>query len=85
MDGKAYSSNGRDGTISIVAETMGGHFETLKTVPTSPGARTIAVDPVLHALYTPTADFKPGANSTSRPEPIAHTFRLPVLNDVTAH
>lgn len=85
LDGKAFSANGRDGTISVVAETTDGHFETVATVPTAQGARTIASDPPLHLLFTPTADFKaPAASSpdkAARPEPIAGTFRVLVLKD----
>jgi len=88
LDGKAYSANGRDGTISVVAETTEGHFETVATIPTAPGARTIAADPALHMLFTPTADFKaPAASGTdkgARPEAIAGTFRVLVLKDADA-
>ena len=85
MDGKAYSANGRDGTISVVAETADGRFETIATVPTAQGARTIAAEPGEHLLFAPTADFKPqpasGAAKSSRPEAIAGTFRVLVLKD----
>jgi YVTN family beta-propeller protein len=90
LDGKAYSANGRDGTISVVAETTdGGRFETIATVPTAQGARTIAADPNEHVLFTPTADFKPqaasGAARSSRPEASPGTFRVLVLKDANAH
>ena len=90
LDGKAYSANGRDGTMSVVSETTdGGRFETIETVPTAQGARTIAADPSAHVLFTPTADFKPqpasGASKSSRPEAIPGTFRVLVLKDVNAH
>ena len=85
LDGKAYSANGRDGTISVVSETSEGRFETMATVPTAQGARTIAAEPEEHLLFTPTADFKPqtasGAAKSSRPEAIAGTFRVLVLKD----
>jgi len=84
LDGKAYSANGRDGTISVVAETSAGRFETIATTPTAQGARTIAADPGEHRLYSPTADFKPPAASAaaaSRPEAIGGTFRVLVLKD----
>lgn len=88
LDGKAYSANGRDGTISVVAETAQGGFETIATVPTAPGARTIAADPDGHRLFTTTADFKPSAASSAakppRPEAIAGTFRVLVLKDAEA-
>ena len=64
LDGRAYSANGQDGTISVIAESSdGGRFETIATVPTARGARTIAADPNEHKLFTPTADFKPQASS----------------------
>ncbi len=89
LDGKAYSANGRDGTISVVAETSDGRFETIATLPTALGARTIAAEPNEHALYSPTADFKPqpasGVAKPSRPEAIAGTFRVLVLKDAQAN
>jgi len=85
LDGKAYSANGRDGTLSVVAEAADGRFETIATVPTAQGARTIAADPDEHRLFSPTADFKPqpasGAAKSSRPEAITGTFRVLVLKD----
>ena len=83
LDGRAWSANGRDGTISVVAENATGRFETIATVPTAPGARTIAADPNEHVLFAPTADFKPqaasGAGKPGRPEAIAGTFRVLVV------
>lgn len=86
MDGQAFSANGRDGTVSVVAETSPGHFETVATVTTALGARTIAADPSQHALFAPTADFKPAATAASagkpaRPEAIPGSFRVLVLKD----
>ena len=90
LDGKAYSANGRDGTISVVAERAGGGgFETIATVPTAQGARTIAAEPHDHVLFSPTADFKPlpasGAGRSGRPEPLPGTFRVLVLKDAVGH
>jgi DNA-binding beta-propeller fold protein YncE len=90
LDGKAYSANGRDGTISVVAETAEGDpFETVATVPTAQGARTIVADPNEHKLFSATADFKPqpspGAGKSSRPEAIPGTFRVLVLKDADSH
>ncbi len=82
LDGRAYSANGRDGTISVVAETSPGHFETVAVVQTARGARTIAADPAQHALFTPTADFKPlpaSAAKDARPEAIAGSVRVLVI------
>jgi DNA-binding beta-propeller fold protein YncE len=83
LDGKAYSANGRDGTLSVVTEDMAGHFQTIATIPTARGARTVAADPAQHLLFSPTADFKSQAatpaDKPKRPEPIPGTFRVLVI------
>ncbi|MDB5954006.1 MAG: hypothetical protein JWP60_614 [Ramlibacter sp.] len=88
MDGKAFSANGRDGTISVVAEVAPGQFRTVETLPTARGARTVAADSVLHELYTPTADFKPdsaqAAQTPHRPEAIPGSFRVLVIRQPAA-
>jgi DNA-binding beta-propeller fold protein YncE len=91
FEGRGYAANGRDGTVSVVAETAPGRFETVATVPTALGARTIAVDPVLRKLYLPTATYAvPPATPSSRPRmgtpstrpvPTAGTFHVLVLGD----
>lgn len=87
MDGKAYSANGRDGTVTVVAESTPGHFTAVATLPTARGARTIAADPQLHELFTPTADFEPDAQPTGssgrRPEAIPGSFKVLVIRDST--
>ena len=89
LDGKAYSANGRDGTISVVAETSEGRYQTVATIATARGARTIAADPDGHVLFTPTADFKSlpatAGAMASRPEAIPGTFRVLVLKDASGH
>ncbi|HEX7686180.1 MAG TPA: YncE family protein [Burkholderiaceae bacterium] len=83
MDGKAWSANGQDGTISVVSETAPGHFESVATLQTARGARTIAADPSLHRLFTPTADFKPQTASDAgkkRPEAVPGSFRVLVVS-----
>ena len=87
LDGRAYSANGRDGTLSVVAETSPGHFDTVATVATARGARTIAADAAQHALFTPTADYRPlpaSAAKDARPEAIAGTTRVLVIKDAAA-
>ena len=86
LDGRAYSANGRDGTLSVVAETSAGHFETVASIPTARGARTLAADPGLHTMYSPTADFKPesggdAAKPPHRPEAVAGSFKVLVIKD----
>ena len=65
MDGAAWSANGQDGTISVV-ETTSGRFETVATIRSAPGARTIAADPALHRLYLPAAELLPAKEGERR-------------------
>jgi len=57
-DGMAFSSNGGDGTVTVVGET-GGKYAVLETVKTQASARTIGADPKTHKLYLPAAEFGP--------------------------
>jgi DNA-binding beta-propeller fold protein YncE len=65
-NGLAFSSNGADGTITVVYELTPDKFEVAATVTTAKGARTIAVDPTSHHLFVPTAKF--GATPAATPE-----------------
>ena len=68
--GLAYSSNGADGTLTIVHEDSPSELRVVETVPTQRGARTIALDERTHRLYLPTAQFgPPPAPTPERPHP----------------
>ena len=56
----AYSSNG-DGKISVVGEKEKGKLETLGSISTQPGARTMTIDPVTYRLYLSAATPAPVA------------------------
>lgn len=51
--GLAFSSNGRDGSVSVVKKTGDGKYETVQTVKTVAGARTINVDLKNHQVLLP--------------------------------
>ncbi|HKS24363.1 MAG TPA: YncE family protein, partial [Thermoanaerobaculia bacterium] len=51
-----YSSNGRDGTITVVSAI---DYKVKETIPSARGARTIAVDEKTHHLFLPTAKLEP--------------------------
>ena len=74
--GLAFSSNGGDGTLTIV-KLVGGKYTAVDTVETSRGARTMAVDEKLHRVYLLGAEFGPA------PEPKAgqKKGRPPVIPD----
>ena len=62
----AFSSNGADGTITVVREVTPDKFEVADTVTTARGARTIAIDEQSRHLYLPTA--KLGATPAPTPD-----------------
>ncbi len=59
----AFSSNGGDGTLSVVDAAHG--FKNIEQVPTQRGARTMTYDESADRVYVVTAEFGP------RPEPTA--------------
>jgi YVTN family beta-propeller protein len=78
--GLAFSPNGKSGTLTLLHEDDPDHFRIVQTVATEPGARTIALDPISHALYLPAARFGPKpADPSQRPEMVPESFRILVV------
>ncbi len=46
-----FSSNGGDGTLTIIRETTPGQYEVATNIKTQVSAKTIAMDPKTHRLY----------------------------------
>jgi DNA-binding beta-propeller fold protein YncE len=68
--GLAFSSNGGDGTLTVVSEGSGNKLAVLDNVRTQSGARTMAVDQKTHKVYLSTATFGPApAPTADRPNP----------------
>ena len=80
--GLAFSANGRDATLSIV-KLVNGKYETVDTVPTTMGARTMAVDEKLHRIYLPAAEYGPAPEAKEgkkgRPPVLPDSFHLVVV------
>ena len=57
--GLAFSSNGGDGTLTVVKEEQPGQFGVVATIPTQQGARTMAIDPKTHRIYLSAATSAP--------------------------
>jgi YVTN family beta-propeller protein len=73
--GLVFSSNGQDGTLTIVHEDTADSYRVLANVVTQKSARTLALDPGNHHIYTVAAEFGPTpAATTNQPRP-----RPPVL------
>ena len=66
----AFSSNGGDGTLTVVREDSPEMFKVVENVTTRRGARTMAVDPKTHRVFLVTAEFGPTpAPTTEQPRP----------------
>ena len=74
--GLAFSSNG-EGTLTVIHEDSADEFRVVGTVTTQRGARTLALDPKTHRLYTAAASYSATpAPTAERPHP-----RPPMLPD----
>ncbi len=84
--GFALSSNGADGTMTVVREGKDAKYGVLGNVQTQRGARTITVDTKSHRVYLPTAEFGPPAEGQRRPSIKPGTFMVLVYApSISAH
>lgn len=56
-----FSPNGQDGTMTVLQQVSPDKYETLATVPTQAGARTMALDDKTHHVWTIAATALPAA------------------------
>lgn len=73
--GVSLSSCGRDGTLAIVGEKS-GKPALLATIPTHGGARTMALDPISHALFVVAADYQPLQPGQRYPQAVPGSTRI---------
>jgi len=80
-NGFAFSSNGGDGTMTVVQETSAGKFEVVETVQTARTARTMVADPKTHKLYLPAAEQgPPPAGGKGRGTVVPDSFHIIVVS-----
>jgi len=80
----AFSSNGRDGTVTVVHEDAPDKFTVLENVQTQQSARTMSLNPKTHLMYLPAAEFGKAPEPTkenprSRPPMVPGSFTIIVL------
>jgi YVTN family beta-propeller protein len=73
---RAFSSNGQDGTLSIIQEQDAHTFVALGSVPTASLARTMTIDPDTGRLFLVTADIDVTAPVVSPTSPGPHRRRI---------
>jgi DNA-binding beta-propeller fold protein YncE len=49
--GMVFSSNGQDGTLTVIQQESPDEYRVVATVTTQPGARTMALDPATHKIF----------------------------------
>jgi DNA-binding beta-propeller fold protein YncE len=76
-DGHQAFASTREGKLSV-AEEKDGKWETVETVTTGLGTKTMDIDNAAHKIYLPTAHFeeaKPGTRPAAKPE----TFMIVIV------
>jgi hypothetical protein len=73
---RVFSSNGRDGTVSVYQQVSPDNYAALDDIKTVVSARTMDVDPVTGRLFVPGADIDPSSPAGQRPKMIAGSARV---------
>jgi YVTN family beta-propeller protein len=81
-----FSSNGQDGTLTVIHEDDPGHYAVIGTVATQKSARTMALDPATHRVYLVAAQFGPQPEPTAdvphpRPSVLDGSFKVMVVGN----
>jgi len=77
--GLTFSSNGQDGTVTIV-KLVNGKYEPVDTVTTERSARTMTVDEKMHRIYLLAAEYgAQPAGQKGRPQALPDSFHVLVV------
>jgi DNA-binding beta-propeller fold protein YncE len=74
--GLVFSSNGFDGTLSVIRQKDANTYELAATVPTAISGRTMSIDPETGRLYIAALEMDPATTPGGRPKPRPGTLRL---------
>jgi YVTN family beta-propeller protein len=66
-DHLVFSPNGEDGTMTVLKQEGPDRYTIAGTITTQPGARTMALDPKTHHVFTVTAKIAPAAPGADQP------------------
>jgi DNA-binding beta-propeller fold protein YncE len=79
---RVFSSNGRDGTVSVYQQVSADKYTALEDIKTVVSARTMDVDPVTGRLFVPGADVDPSSTPGQRPKMVAGSARVMMFDPV---
>lgn len=88
---EAYTSNGGDGTLTVIHQDSPNKYHVVENLPTAPRARNMGIDPATHRIYLPSAQFGPvpadstATNPRRRPPMLPGTFSVIVVEPVGSH
>jgi YVTN family beta-propeller protein len=79
-----FSSNGQDGTVTIIKEESPDEYSVVETATTEKSARTVALDSKTHILYLSAAQFGTAPAGTSdnphpRPKIVPGSFHVLIV------
>jgi len=69
-------TSNREGTLSVLREVTPDRYETLQTLKTEPGARTLTFDEQTGRIFLPVARAAPAAAGGGRPAILPETFAV---------
>jgi YVTN family beta-propeller protein len=80
----AFSSNGRDGTLTVIHEKAPDKFTVVDIVKTQASARTMSLDPKSHKIYLSAAEFGNAPEPTKdnprqRPPMVPGSFTILIM------
>lgn len=80
----AFSSNGREGTLTIVHEDAPDKFTVVDNVKTQMSARTMSLNPKTHTIYLSAAEFGKAPEPTTenprpRPQMVPGSFTIVIV------
>lgn len=70
--GMVFSSNGKDGTLTVIQQETPDEYRVVATVTTQPSARTMALDPATHKIFLAAAKLgaaPPATDDNPHPRP----------------
>lgn len=79
---RVFSSNGRDGTISVYQQLSPDKYESMASITTAVSARTMAVDTRTGRLFVVAADVSPSVTPGGRPGIRPGTVRMMIYDPV---
>jgi YVTN family beta-propeller protein len=84
--GLVFSSNGQDGTLTVIHEDDPDHYTVIGTVATQKSARTLALDSKTHRVYLVAAQFGAPPQPTAdqphpRPAVVDGSFKVMVFGN----